>query len=111
MGINLGSHSIQESDLKITGIFPGLIMNESIGFMPAEPTSLSDICLSECPLSLCLIKAVPNALNTSEQKKKKQSLIKRTMLYVCVSLCFPPYSLDQSLWRYGNIPPNLLPNT
>lgn len=105
MGTNLGSHSIQESDLKITGVFPGLIMNESIGFMPAEPTSLSDICLSECPLSLCLIKA----LNTSEQKKK--SLIKRTMLYVCVSLCFPPYSLDQSLWRYGNVPPHLLPNT
>lgn len=94
MGINLGSHSIQESDLKITGIFPGLIMNESIGFMPAEPTSLSDICLSECPLSLCLIKAVPNALNTSEQKKKKKTVTDKENYAVC--LCITLLSSLQS---------------
>lgn len=49
-------------------MFPDLIMNKSIGFMSVEPTSLND-CLSECPLSLCLIKEVPNALTSSEQKK------------------------------------------
>lgn len=97
MGINLGSHSIQESDLKITGVFPGLIMNESIGFMPAEPTSLSDICLSECPLSLCLIKA----LNTSEQKKKTVTDKENYAVCLCITLLSSLQSRSKSLevWK------------